>query len=317
MKIFFDDLELPRLARNVVGEVRRVQAAARRLHHAGLAHQSVGGPHHAQRDRPPYRADRDGAPRADRARGDGQRSAGALARGSRADARRRRRARGRPARGTAGRGRAAAQADRPRAVPRRDRPALPPPRTGAPADQPGGDVLPDGRLRIDGRASSKDLAKRFFTLLYLFLSRKYERVEVVFIRHTDDAEEVDEERFFHDRKTGGTVVLSALDLMSDDRRRPLPGQRLECLRRAGVRRRCLRRRPRAQPRLARARDCCRWRDTSPTSRWPTPARRTGPVTRRCPPRTSASNAEHFAMTGVSERRDIYPVFRELFARETA
>lgn len=61
----------------------------------------------------------------------------------------------------------------------------------------------------------KDLAKRFFTLLYLFLSRKYEHVEIVFIRHTDDADEVTEEQFFHDRKTGGTVVLSALQLMRD------------------------------------------------------------------------------------------------------
>ena len=59
----------------------------------------------------------------------------------------------------------------------------------------------------------KDLAKRFFTLLHLFLTRRYEHVEVVFIRHTDDAEEVDEERFFHDPGTGGTVVLSALALM--------------------------------------------------------------------------------------------------------
>ncbi|MFH1603312.1 MAG: YeaH/YhbH family protein [Pseudomonadota bacterium] len=59
----------------------------------------------------------------------------------------------------------------------------------------------------------KDLAKRFFTLLYLFLSRKYERVELVFIRHTEDAEEVDEQTFFHDTKSGGTVVYSALELM--------------------------------------------------------------------------------------------------------
>lgn len=61
----------------------------------------------------------------------------------------------------------------------------------------------------------KDLAKRFFTLLYLFLTRKYEQVELVFIRHTDDAQEVDEETFFHDTKSGGTVVLSALKLASD------------------------------------------------------------------------------------------------------
>lgn len=63
--------------------------------------------------------------------------------------------------------------------------------------------------------AKKDLAKRFFTLLYLFLSRKYERVEVVFIRHTSDAEEVDEDTFFYDRKTGGTIVFSALQLMHE------------------------------------------------------------------------------------------------------
>src|SRR6476469_8156456 len=59
---------------------------------------------------------------------------------------------------------------------------------------------------------TKDLAKRFFTLLYLFLTRKYGAVDLVFVRHTDDAEEVDEETFFHDTRSGGTVVFSALDL---------------------------------------------------------------------------------------------------------
>ena len=59
----------------------------------------------------------------------------------------------------------------------------------------------------------KDLAKRFYTLLYLFLTQKYEKVELVFIRHTDNAEEVDEHTFFNDRKTGGTIVLAALQLM--------------------------------------------------------------------------------------------------------
>jgi len=58
----------------------------------------------------------------------------------------------------------------------------------------------------------KDLAKRFFTLLYLFLTRKYGEVDLIFIRHTDDAEEVDEETFFHDTRSGGTVVSSALEL---------------------------------------------------------------------------------------------------------
>lgn len=58
----------------------------------------------------------------------------------------------------------------------------------------------------------KDLAKRFFALLYLFLERKYGEVEVVFIRHTETAEEVDEQTFFHDTLSGGTLVLPALEL---------------------------------------------------------------------------------------------------------
>lgn len=60
----------------------------------------------------------------------------------------------------------------------------------------------------------KDLAKRFFSLLYLFLTRRYERVEIVFIRHTQEAKEVDEETFFHGRESGGTVVSSALNEMA-------------------------------------------------------------------------------------------------------
>src|ERR1700712_3228535 len=50
----------------------------------------------------------------------------------------------------------------------------------------------------------KDLAKRFYMLLYIFLTRQYRRVEIVFIRHTDTAEEVDEETFFRSPATGGT-----------------------------------------------------------------------------------------------------------------
>ncbi len=56
----------------------------------------------------------------------------------------------------------------------------------------------------------KDLAKRFFMLLHIFLTRRYQRVELVFIRHTDEAQEVDEETFFRSTETGGTVVSSAL-----------------------------------------------------------------------------------------------------------
>ncbi|WP_028310607.1 YeaH/YhbH family protein [Derxia gummosa] len=61
----------------------------------------------------------------------------------------------------------------------------------------------------------KDLAKRFFTLLHLFLTRKYDQVDLVFIRHTETAQEVDEQTFFFDRQSGGTRVASALELMID------------------------------------------------------------------------------------------------------
>ncbi len=59
----------------------------------------------------------------------------------------------------------------------------------------------------------KQIGKRFFMLLYLFLTRTYQHIELVFIRHHTQAMEVDEEDFFHSRESGGTVVSSALDLM--------------------------------------------------------------------------------------------------------
>ncbi|MFD0668381.1 YeaH/YhbH family protein [Ramlibacter sp. MAHUQ-53] len=61
----------------------------------------------------------------------------------------------------------------------------------------------------------KDLAKRFFILLYLFLSRHYKQTDVVFIRHHTQAAEVPEEEFFHATESGGTVVSSALVLMNE------------------------------------------------------------------------------------------------------
>lgn len=63
--------------------------------------------------------------------------------------------------------------------------------------------------------ATKDIAKRFYILLYLFLKRNYERIEVVFIRHHTSAKEVDEEEFFYSRETGGTIVSSALKLMQE------------------------------------------------------------------------------------------------------
>ena len=63
--------------------------------------------------------------------------------------------------------------------------------------------------------SIKDLAKRFYLLLYMFLKRHYDRTEIVFIRHHTVAKEVDEQEFFYSRETGGTVVSSALKLMQE------------------------------------------------------------------------------------------------------
>ncbi|WP_026375510.1 YeaH/YhbH family protein [Aestuariibacter salexigens] len=63
--------------------------------------------------------------------------------------------------------------------------------------------------------ATKDMAKRFYILLYLFLSRTYKNVDVVYIRHHTQAKEVDEQEFFYSQETGGTIVSSALKLMND------------------------------------------------------------------------------------------------------
>ena len=63
--------------------------------------------------------------------------------------------------------------------------------------------------------ATKDMAKRFYILLYMFLSRSYKNVDVVYIRHHIQAKEVDEQEFFYSQETGGTIVSSALKLMAD------------------------------------------------------------------------------------------------------
>jgi uncharacterized sporulation protein YeaH/YhbH (DUF444 family) len=160
--------------------------------------------------------------------------------------------------------------------------------------------------------NKKDLAKRFYTLLYLFLTRKYEHVEVVFIRHTDDAEEVDEDRFFHDPKTGGTVVLSALHLMREivDARFPpsswnIYGAQASDGDAFG-----------ADPEKSRGfledkllplvRHFAYIETIDERSRLST----LSAAYRRI-------EVEHFAMREVSERRDIFPVFRGLFSKANA
>lgn len=61
----------------------------------------------------------------------------------------------------------------------------------------------------------KYLAKRFFFFLYMFLRRKYTKVDIIFVRHHEEAAEVDEENFFHSKESGGTVVSSAVKLTKD------------------------------------------------------------------------------------------------------
>jgi len=63
--------------------------------------------------------------------------------------------------------------------------------------------------------ATKEIAKRFYILLYLFLTRSYKNIEVVYIRHHTQAKEVDEQEFFYSQETGGTIVSSALNLMNE------------------------------------------------------------------------------------------------------
>lgn len=61
----------------------------------------------------------------------------------------------------------------------------------------------------------KDMGKRFFMLLYLFLTKQYEKIEIVFIRHHTEAKEVDENEFFNSKESGGTIVNNALKLAKE------------------------------------------------------------------------------------------------------
>lgn len=158
----------------------------------------------------------------------------------------------------------------------------------------------------------KDLAKRFFTLLYLFLSRKYEKVEIVFIRHTDNAEEVDEQRFFHDTQSGGTVVQSALKLMNEivaERYPPeaynIYGAQVSDGDAFG-----------ADPEKSRA---LLADQILPLVRYycyievPDDADHTSPLSYAY----ARIESQKFAMKSVMSRAEVYPVLRELFKREAA
>jgi uncharacterized protein len=158
----------------------------------------------------------------------------------------------------------------------------------------------------------KNLAKRFFILLYLFLKRNYDRIEVVFIRHHTIAQEVDEEDFFYSRETGGTVVSSALNLAYDVVKE------------------------RYDPSVwniytAQASDGDNWDSDSSLCR-DLLIEKLLPLMRyyayvEITPRQHQSlwyayeevmaAYPHFAMQEIDGAEDIYPVFRELFKRQTA
>ena len=155
----------------------------------------------------------------------------------------------------------------------------------------------------------KDLAKRFFILLYLFLTRNYEKIEVVFIRHHTRADEVDEDTFFHSTESGGTVVSIALELMDQ-----IITQRYD---------------PSAwNIYAAQASDGDNWGDDSPQCR-ALLAERILPRTRYfayiqvaqeeqnlwMEYQTLAQSYGQFAMKKVTAAADIYPVFRELFEKQ--
>jgi len=166
----------------------------------------------------------------------------------------------------------------------------------------------------------KDLTKRFYMLLYLFLKRRYERVEVVFIRHTHHAEEVDEETFFYSRQSGGTVVSTALEKMLEVQKDRFPAadwniyvaQASDGFTQSGDANRC----------VEMLQD-----DIMPISQYYayieilderelevfSDADSGAELWRAY--RGFAPSCPHFAQTRIAKPQDIFPVFRELFAKD--
>ncbi|RVT46237.1 YeaH/YhbH family protein [Rheinheimera sediminis] len=159
---------------------------------------------------------------------------------------------------------------------------------------------------------TKDMAKRFYILLYMFLSRSYKNVEVVYIRHHTQAKEVDEQEFFYSQETGGTIVSSALKMMADivkDRYDPAEWNIY----------------------AAQASDGDNWADDSPLCA-DLLSQQILPLVRyyayiEITPRPHQSlwleyekiqqSFDNFAIQPIRQVADIYPVFRELFKKQAA
>ncbi|MCZ6471487.1 MAG: YeaH/YhbH family protein [Gammaproteobacteria bacterium] len=158
----------------------------------------------------------------------------------------------------------------------------------------------------------KDLAKRFFILLHLFLKQTYKKIDVVFIRHHTVASEVDEEEFFYSRETGGTVVSSALEMMLKVIRDRYPSADWNIY-------------------AAQASDGENWQDDSPIARdllmksilplvqfyaYVEITRSDHQALWTAYEELLEKYADSFAMKKVSEAADIFPVFHELFQRKS-
>ena len=69
----------------------------------------------------------------------------------------------------------------------------------------------------------KEIAKRMFLLVYEFLYRKYKKkVQIEFVKHTDEAFLCDEHEFFYGTVSGGTEISSGLRKISDTIREQYP-----------------------------------------------------------------------------------------------
>jgi uncharacterized sporulation protein YeaH/YhbH (DUF444 family) len=160
--------------------------------------------------------------------------------------------------------------------------------------------------------SRKELSKRFFILLYLFLTRHYEKIDIVFIRHHTQAQEVDEQGFFHSTETGGTVVSSALVLMEEIIRARYPSDQWNIY-------------------GAQASDGDNWHHDSgrcreilqnkilPLCRYYAYVQVAEPEQNLWGEYTRLGEVSgpHFAMRKVTSADQIYPVFRDLFKKEGA
>lgn len=158
--------------------------------------------------------------------------------------------------------------------------------------------------------ATKDMAKRFYILLYLFLTRTYKNLEVVYIRHHTQAKEVDEHEFFYSQETGGTIVSSALKLMHEIQQARYPADEWNIY-------------------AAQASDGDNWADDSPTCRQLLEQKILPlvryfsyiEITNRAHQtlwREYESLEQHYdniAVQHIRQAEDIYHVFRELFKKQ--